>query len=87
MKLKHQYAIQAIADSFMAMAITDDQQAQNTLLRVNKSGKAMLELLQQDTNEDEMVQKLLQQFEGEESAIRTNVQKFVAELNAKGLLD
>lgn len=87
MKLKHQYAIQAIADSFMAMAITDDQQAQNTLLRVNKSGKAMLELLQQDTNEDEMVQKLLQMFEGEESTIRTNVQKFVAELNAKGLLD
>lgn len=87
MKLKHQYAIQAIADSFMAMAITDDQQAQNTLLRVNKTGKAMLELLQQDTNEDEMVQKLLQQFEGEEPVIRTNVQKFVAELNAKGLLD
>lgn len=87
MKLKHQYAIQAIADSFMAMAITDDQQAQNTLLRVNKTGKAMLELLQQDTNEDEMVQKLLQMFEGEESTIRTNVQKFVAELNAKGLLD
>lgn len=87
MKLKHQYAIQAIADSFMAMAITDEQQAQNTLLRVNKTGKAMLELLQQDTNEDEMVQKLLQMFEGEESTIRTNVQKFVAELNAKGLLD
>ncbi|MCQ2269076.1 MAG: PqqD family protein [Bacteroidaceae bacterium] len=87
MKLKYQYAIQPIADSFMAMAITEEQKAQNTLLRVNQTGKDMLEMLQQDTTEEELVKKLMEQYEAAEPVIRESVQKFITELNAKGLLD
>lgn len=86
MKLKYPYASQQVADSFMAMAISDDPQAQNSVLRLNKSGKDMLDLLANEITEDEMVQRLLQQYEGDESVIRASVQKFVAELKAKNLL-
>lgn len=70
----------------MAMAISDDPQAQNSVLRLNKSGMDMLDLLANEITEDEMVQRLLQQYEGDESVIRASVQKFVAELKAKNLL-
>lgn len=86
MKLKYEYAIQALADSFMAMALNGDATAQNCVLRLNKTGKTMLELLQTETSEEEMVQKLMDLYQGEESQIRASVQEFVNGLKAKDLL-
>lgn len=87
MKLKYTYAIQEVAHTFVAMAITDDLSEQNKLLHLNETGKVMIELLQKETSEDEIVKKLQEMYEGEEDQIRFSVKSFIHKLSEKGLID
>lgn len=86
MKLKEQYCIQQVADSYMAMAMSNEGGAQNRVIRLNKTSKDIFDMLKEDITEDEIVQRMMQLYEVEESVVRKGVQQLVAQLQANHML-
>lgn len=86
MKLKYQLAVQEIAGTYMAVAVGTDARKFNSVINLNETGKEIVELLQQETTVDAMVEVLSRKYEGEENVIRASVEKVIQKLTDEGLL-
>lgn len=84
MKLKDTYTTQQVADVYLAMA--QNKENQNRVLRMNKTGARILELLHKETTEEEITAQLCQEFEGDAAAIQESVHRFVEQLKSTGLV-
>lgn len=88
MKLKKEITITEIADEFVAVPLGEAAEAFKGVIRLNKTGKEIMEGLIEGKSEDLIVESLLQKYEGvdAESAF-----KYVGEITAKledaGLLE
>lgn len=87
MKLKYQFATQQLTDSYVAVAVDRDAAKFDGVLQLNKSGKVILEALQQETTKDAIVQELKKVFAGDEAAMAQQVDLFTANLREMGLLE
>ena len=86
MKLKHTFEMMEIDEQQMAVPVGDGADAFHGILKLNKSAAAILELLREDTTEEEMVQKLMEDYDTSEEEIRTYVHDYVEELKAAGFI-
>ena len=86
MRLKYQMAIQEVAGTYMAVATGDDARSYNSVLKLNKTGKAILEMLQQETSEDAIVAELMNRYEGDEALIRSAVADIIDKFSREGLI-
>lgn len=86
MKLKYQLVIQEIAGTYMAAAVGTDARKYNNVINLNETGKVILELLQQDTTEEDIVKELQNRYEGDEQVIRKSVKAVLNKLSEEGLL-
>lgn len=86
MKLKYQLVMQEIAGTYMAAAIGTDARKYNNVINLNETGKVILELLQQDTTEEDIVKELQSRYEGDEQVIRKSVKAVLNKLSDEGLL-
>lgn len=87
MKLKYEFAIQEVADTFVAVMVGDAAEKFNGLIRMNKTGKAIFDLLENDVTEEEIVAGLQKKYEGPEDVIREEVHKFLASLSDLDILE
>lgn len=86
MHLKYKFAIQEVADTFVAVVSDEDMEKFNGLIRMNKTGKDIFELLSDDVTEEDIVAALQKKYEGSEENIRDEVHKFVAYLSDMNIL-
>lgn len=84
MKLKDTYTTQQVADVYLAMA--QNKENQNRVLRMNKTGARILELLHKETTEEAIADQLCKEFEGERAAIQESIHRFVEQLKSNGLV-
>lgn len=84
MKLKDNYTTQQVADVYLAMA--QNKENQNRVLRMNRTGARILELLQEEISEEQITAQLIQEFEGEPDAIQASVHRFVEQLKDNNLV-
>lgn len=84
MKLKDNYTTQQVADVYLAMA--QNKENQNRVLRMNRTGARILELLQEEISEEQITAQLIQEFEGEPEAIQASVRRFVGQLKENDLI-
>lgn len=86
MRLKYQMAVQEVAGTYMAVAIGDDARCYNSILKLNETGKTILEMLRQETTEDAIVTELMNLYEGEETLVRSSVAEIIDRLASEGLI-
>ncbi len=56
------------------------------MIRMNKTGKRIFELLMEDLSEDETVRKLTEEYEVDEATARENVRSLAKKLQDAGVL-
>ena len=87
MKLKHTFEMMEIDEQKMAVPVGDGADAFHGILKLNQSAAAILELLKEETTEEEMVQKLKGGYDSSEEEIRTYVHDYVEELKKAGFVE
>ena len=86
MKLKYDFAVQEVADGFVAVAVGDDAPKFSGLVRMNKTSAFIFEQLKGDVTMDELVRRMAQKYEADEGTLRESAEAFTSKLRAEGLL-
>ncbi len=86
MKAKYTFEIMEIDDQMMAVPVGEEADELHGILKLNQSAAAILELLKEETSEEEIVQKLLEKYESSEEDMRSYVHDYLAELEEAGIL-
>lgn len=86
MKLKYKFTIQELSDFYAAVPIGSPAPEFNGILRINQTGKDILELMQNEITEKEIVQSLMHKYNADEAEVYTQVQKFIKTLRKSGIL-
>ena len=84
MKLKDSF-ISYDSDGTQILVDTGSQFA--GLIRSNKTSAFIVDLLRNDTTEDEIVNALYEKYDAPEDVIRKDVQNIISELNSVGAID
>ena len=87
MKLKHTYEIMELDDQMMAVPVGDGAEEFHGILRMNQSAAAILELLKEDTTEEEIVAKLLEEYDSTEEELQGFVHGYLEQLKEAELVD
>ncbi len=86
MKAKYTFEIMEIDDQMMAVPVGEEADELHGILKLNESAAAILELLKEETSEEEIVQKLLEKYESSEEELKNYVHDYLAELEEAGIL-
>lgn len=87
MRLKYQFVIQQTSGDFVAIAIGNDVERFNGILRFNEIGKSIFEQLQKGNDEKGIIDALQQEYEGSVEEMRNEVKNFINQLIQAELLD
>lgn len=85
MKLKYEFVINEVADNMMAVAVDSDEFA--GMVRLNKTGAYIFELLKNDVSEDEIVEALQAKYDATEENLRQTVRGFIESLEKAGVIE
>lgn len=86
MKAKYTFEIMEIDDQMMAVPVGEEADELHGILKLNESAAAILELLKEETSEEEIVQKLLEKYESSEEELKSYVHDYLTELEEAGIL-
>ena len=86
MKLKYKMAVQHIMDFWAAVPVGKDASRYNGVMSLNETAKDMIELLNEETTEEEIVQKMLAEYDVTEEELRKHVRDLLDKLRAENLL-
>lgn len=86
MKLRYNMAVQQVMNFWAAVPVGKDSMRYNGVMSLNETAKDMIELLNQETTEDEIVAKLLQDYDVAEADLRQHVKDFLQKLRDEKLL-
>ena len=87
MKLKYEFIIRPLGDRYVAVAVGAHGEDFSALIKMNKSGTVMMDLLREDTTEEAMLAALMEKYEGTEEFFREQIQKFVTGLRNAGAIE
>ncbi len=87
MKLKYHFEKMEIEDEIVAVPVGENANELHSVLNLNEVAMRILELLHEETTEEEIVSHLLLEYEGEKAAVEKAVQSFVAQLRQENLLE
>ena len=85
MKLKDHYETMTLRGKVVAVPVGEETTFSGAL-KMNKTGAAILELLREETTEEEIVEKLSGQFEVPEDQLREDVRRYLSALREKNLI-
>ena len=86
MKLKYAFENVDMGDEIVFVPVGEQAQEVHGVLKANSSGKEILDLLQEETTEDEIVEKLSKSYEADRDALVSCVRKTMETLRNEGLL-
>ena len=86
MKAKYMFEVMDMDDCQVAVPVNGSADLFHGVLKLNETGVAILKLLENETNEDNIVADLLKKYEGDPEKIREYVREFLETLKAEGLV-
>lgn len=86
MKLKYQLAVQQVMDFWAAVPVGKDSMRYNGVMSLNETSKDIIELLKEETTEEEIVKKMLEEYDVTEDVLRKHVSEFLDKLREEKLL-
>lgn len=75
-----------VSGEYYAVPLRSAKLSFSGMIRMNKTGKRIFELLREGLTEDEAVQKLLTEFKVDEDTARQNVRALAEKLKEEGLM-
>ena len=85
MKLKYDFAIQEVADKFVAVGKDPETQTVEQVFNLNDTGALILQALQNVNDVPTIVSLLLSKYDVTQQEAKTEVKEFIAMLNDNGL--
>ena len=86
MRLKNHYEIMSVEDQIFAVPVGNDEGSFSGMIKLSKTAAAIFELLQNETNEGDIVATLSQRFDVAQDILAADVHRAVSLLRDKGLL-
>ncbi len=87
MRLKYQYEIMEVEGQSFAVPMEDCKQDFGGMIRLNRTAKAIFELLQKETDEESVVESMLRHFDAPRDVLAADVHGVIDRLREKGLLE
>ena len=85
MKLKYDFAIQEVADKFVAVGKNPETQTVEQVFNLNDTGALILQALQDGSDVPAIVNLLLSKYDVTQQEAKTEVKEFIAMLKDNGL--
>ena len=85
MKLKSEYVLRGFADKYIAVSVNDTAD-NNVLITMNKSSKFVWELLQNDIEYSEVIEKITARYGIDETTAKTDFDEFLNTLRKADML-
>lgn len=85
MKIKSGFMLRDIAEQWVVVPLGPRVVEFNNIMMLSESGAFLWRLLEQGTNEDEMVISLLKEYDVEEDLARCDVKAFIEGIVSNGL--
>lgn len=86
MKVKENYVLKKVADSYLVVPIGNGNVDFNTVISLNESGAFLWKALEQETDRDTVVAALLGEYEVAKETAEADVDRFLAKMKDAGLL-
>lgn len=86
MKLKSTFETVDMGDELIAVPIGEGADKVSGVIKLNKSGKQILDLLSKGLNENEVVEYLSMHYDNDRETLKLYVEKIIKVLNDAGLL-
>ena len=86
MRLKSRYEIMGIEDRIFAVPVETSEGSFSGIIKLSKTAAAIFELLQNETSEGDIVEKMSIRFDVPQEILAADVHKAVSLLREKGLL-
>ena len=77
MKLKENYVLRQVADTWVVLPIRDETVNFNGMLTLNDSGVMLWKLLEEDTSAEALAEMLCTQYDVSEETARKDVEEFL----------
>ena len=87
MKCKYVFEKMILDNEIVAVPVGENAADFHAVLNVNEEAMRILELLQNETTEEDIVSKLLSEYDTTDEEVRPLVQAFVEKLRQEGLLE
>ncbi len=87
MKIKENFLLRKISDSFVVVPVGDAVVDFSGLINLNESGAMLFEMLQKGAEEEDLVQALLSEYDVTEDVARADVLKFIAKAKDADVLE
>lgn len=85
MKLKYQFVINEVADKMVAVAVDSDEF--NGMVKLNKTGAFIFEILKNDVTEDEIVAEMIKKYDATEEQLKETVHNFIESMKEKNIIE
>ena len=87
MKSKYTFEKMELDGEFVAVPVGENAADLHAVLNVNEEAMRILELLQDETTEENIVTQLLKEYSGDKKEIASLVSAFISQLRQEGLLE
>lgn len=87
MKCKYLFEKMELDGQIVAVPVGEGADELHAVLNVNEEAMRILELLREDTTEQEIVSKLLSEYEGTAESIAPLVKAFIEHIRQEGLIE
>ena len=86
MKLRYNFVVQQVADDYVAVAVGEDASNFGGLVRMNKTGAFLFELLKKDMTREELLAAMVEKYDADEEILQRNLDAFLEKLKEKQVL-
>jgi hypothetical protein len=86
MRLKNRYEIMNVEDQTFAVPMESGEGAFSGMIKLSRTAAVIFELLQDETSEEDIVEKMSLRFDAPQDILKADVQRAVSTLREKGLL-
>ena len=87
MKVKSDFILRKISDSYVVVPIGDSVVDFSGIINLNESGAILFKLLQKGAEENELVEALLKEYKVDREVAEADVKKFVAKVKDADILE
>ena len=86
MKLRYNFVVQQVADDYVAVAVGEDASNFGGLVRMNKTGAFLFELLKKDMTREELLAAMVEKYDADEEILQSNLDVFLEKLKEEKVL-
>ena len=87
MKSKYTFEKMELDGEIVAVPVGENASDLHAVLNLNEEAMRILELLREETTEENIVNQLLKEYEGEKEVIASLVSKYIGQLRQEGLVE